>query len=131
MKRRKKNQLSRKEKHFFSIFSSKIFFFFLILILAGIVKICFGKFQELSWAKDILTSQEVKIKEQKERKEKLKRTFEDLQSEEYLMRILKEKLNLVKPGERVIYILPEEEKKEEVIEGKSFLERLKNFFKRD
>jgi len=135
MKKGKKYNLSKKRKNIFAIFSSKLFFFLLIIIFSGVVKLSFDKFREWSWARSTLISQEEKIGRGGEREKDLKNMLDYLQTEGYLIRIVKEKLNLVRPGEKVIFVIPEEEKEltqEKETENKKtferFLQTLKEIF---
>jgi len=122
----------RRRNVFSAVFFSRFFFFVLILILAGVAKISFEKFKEWQQAHKILISKEEKIEKQKERKEKLEALLRRLQNEDYLKNITKERLNLVEPEERVIYVLPEKEEreKEESSKDKGFLEKLREMFKK-
>ena len=126
MKKKKK----RKKRTFFTVFSSKLFLFVLILVLAWIGKATINKFMSWDQAKSALISEEVKIQEEKERNKELKETLEYFQSEDYLERTIKEKLNLAKPGEKVIYILPEKEDRdsEEYFKKEGLWEKLKEIF---
>ena len=72
------------------------------------VKIGFEKFKEWNFARNTLVVQEEKIKEEEERKGNLKEALDYLRDERYLVRIVKEKLNLASPGEKVIVVVPEE-----------------------
>ena len=86
----------------------------------------------MSWdqAKDALIAEETKIQEEEEKNEGLKKTLEYFKSEDYLERTIKEKLNLAKPGEKVIYVLPEKEDKdsEEYFKKEGLWEKLKEIF---
>jgi len=120
----------RKRKN---IFFSRLFFFVLIILLAGLVKANIHKFREWQQARRLLLSQEEKIQKQKEKKQKLERLLECFQNEDYLNNIVKQKLNLVEPEEKIIYVLPEKEEKEkeETSQPKNFLEQLKQIFKKE
>ena len=127
-------RVNRKKKKFVKILSSKVFLFFLILACAGIVKLTFEKYIEVSKAKVTLETEQQKIKEGEEKNKELKNTLKYLQSKEYLESVAKKKLNLVKPGEKVIYVMPEEEEKEEKEEKekkKSFWESVKGVFNKE
>jgi len=104
-----KRGVSHKKKNIFKIFYSKLFFFLLILIFSGIVKIGFDKFKEWNFARNALIVEEEKINEEKERKDNLKNVLDSLQDERYFIRIIKEKLNLASPGEKVVIVIPEKE----------------------
>lgn len=127
-----------KKNSFFKIFSSKIFLFVLILLFAGVAKITIEKFIEVKKAQEIINKEQQNIKEKEEKNKVLEEKLKYFQNKEYLENIAKEKLNLVKPGEKVIYILPKEEKeeKEKELEEKteekmSFWESLKSIFTRE
>ncbi len=125
-----------KKKGFFKIFSSKLFLFVLILLFAGLAKITIEKFIEVNKAKEILNKEQQRIAEKEAKNLELKEKLKYFQSKEYLENIAKEKLNLVKPGEKLIYILPKEKKKKKEEELKkekekeemSFWESLKSIF---
>ena len=124
-------RVNRKQKKFVKILSSKVFLFFLILACAGIVKLTIEKYIEVSKAKATLQTEQERIKEGEDKNKELKNTLKYLQSKEYLEGVAKKKLNLVKPGEKVIYVMPEEEKEEEKKETekkKSFWENVKEIF---
>jgi len=116
-----------------SIFFSRFFFFVLIILLAGLVKANIHKFREWQQARRLLLSKQEKIQKQKEKKQKLERLLECFQNEDYLNNIVKQKLNLVEPEEKIIYVLPEKEEKEkeETSKPKNFLEQLKQIFKKE
>ena len=130
---------NKKKKNIFTIFSSKLVFFVLILILSAMVKIGFEKFKEWNFARNTLVVQEEKIKEEEGRKGNLKEVLDYLRDERYLVRIVKEKLNLVSPGEKVIVVVPEEEDfsqtKSNETETESFfgrvLQKFREIFKRE
>jgi len=125
MRRRKK----RKKRTFFTVFSSRLFLFVLILVLAWVGKSTIDKFMSWSQAKDALISEETKIQEEEEKNKSLKETLEYLQSEDYLEKTVKEKLNLAKPGEKIIYVLPEEDENSgESLKNEGFWEKLKEIF---
>lgn len=128
--------IKRKEKKTIKIFSSKFFLFVLILVLAGVSKITFEKVTEWNQVREILTLEEEKIKEKAEKNQMLEETSENLKNEEYLAKTVKEKLNLVDIGEKIIYVLPlpkkennvEENNSEAKLENKSFWQKLKEIF---
>jgi len=124
-------KLKKKEKKFIKIFSSKIFLFFLILILAGFSKVCLDKFFEVQEARKIVLEGEEKIKGIELKSKKLEVELKKLQDKKHLENITKEKLNLARPGEKVIYVLPEEEEKtgEKKTGEKGFWEQLMEIFK--
>jgi len=124
-------KLKKKEKKFIKIFSSKIFLFFLILILAGFSKVCLDKFFEVQEARKIVLEGEEKIEGIELKSKKLEAELKKLQDKKHLENIAKEKLNLARPGEKVIYVLPEEEKKAKEKESreKGFWDQLMEIFK--
>lgn len=127
-------RVNRKQKKFVKILSSKVFLFFLILVCAGVVKLTIEKYIDVSKAESFLKEQQEKIKEGEEKNKELKNNLKYLQSKEYLESVVKKKLNLVKPGEKVIYVMPEEEKKDEKKETenkKSFWESVKEIFNKE
>ncbi|MFH0987421.1 MAG: septum formation initiator family protein [Patescibacteria group bacterium] len=119
MKKAQRHNFGKKKKGAISLFSSKIFFFLLILVLSGLIRVGYDKFREWSFAKKSLASQEEKIEQAKRRRSDLKNLLNYLQSEGYLIRTVKEKLNLVAPGEKIIFVVPEEDKEELKIEAKN------------
>lgn len=120
----------RKKNTFLTTFFPKVLCFVLILILAGIVKSSFDKFSNWKEAKNVLALKEETIEKEKEKLNNFKKILDYFQNPEYLERTVKEKLNLVRPGEKVIYVLPpKEEQGKKPPETKSFWERLKEIFK--
>jgi len=123
-----------KKKGFFRIFSSKLFLFLLIFLFAGMAKVTIEKYLEASKAKEILGKEQARITEKEKKNKDLEDKLKYFQSKEYIENLAKEKLNLVKPGEKLIYILPKEEKeqKEEELKQKeekmSLFESLKGIF---
>lgn len=137
MKTRNK-YISRKKKK--NIFVSKAALFFLIIILAGVINITYEKFKEWYLAKKILIMQEKEIKEAKGRETSLRDSLDYLRSEGYLIRVIKKKLNLVSPGEKVIFVMPEEKKEDDSVQEQEteninffekFLRKLKEVFQYD
>lgn len=115
------------------IFSSGFFLFILILIFAGISKITVEKFNEWKKIKEVLDLKKKEINLMKEEIDNLKKTLTDLENPSYLELIIKERLNLIKEGEKVINVSQEKEdkkieKKEEGNFLKDFLENLKQKF---
>lgn len=125
--RRKKN---RKKRTFLTVFSSKLFLFVLILLLAWMGKMTIEKFISWNHSSGTLAVEEEKIQEEEKKKEEFEKTLEYFESEDYLERTAKEKLNLAKPGEKVIYVLPEKESEEgeESFENEGFWKKLKAIF---
>jgi cell division protein FtsB len=124
-------QKKQKQKNgFFRVFSSKLFLFLLIIVLAGIGKVTFEKYLSWNQARNTLSTIEKKVQEEKAKSEELNKKVDELQNEEYIERVIKEKLNLAKPGEKVIYILSEEEegREEEVSKNEGLWEKLKEIF---
>lgn len=123
-----------KKKGFFRIFSSKLFLFVLILLFAGIAKITIQKYIEVKGAKDALDKEQKTIQEKEDKNKSLEEKLKYFQSKEYIENVAKEKLNLVKPGEKLIYVLPKEEKEQKEAEQKeqqkekSLWESLKSIF---
>lgn len=109
MRRKRKYNPYKKKK---SVFTSRLFCFFLIILLAGAIHVCFKKFEEWRWAEETLTTQEGKIVQEEGKKRRLKDMLDYFLSEGYLIRTIKEKLNLVSPGEKVIFVVPEEEEED-------------------
>ena len=101
--RDKKNFLSLL---FYSSFFSIILILILILILFGFFKVHFQK-EEI--AKEIFALEE-EIKKLEGERINLLETLEYLKSDFYKEKEAREKLEMQKPGEKVIIILPEEEK---------------------
>lgn len=127
-----------KRKKFVKTLSSKFFLFCLILAFAGLAKITVEKYIEVDKAKATLNQEQKKIKEGEKKNTELKETLKYFQTKEYFENIAKKKLNLVKPGEKVIYVMPEKEeeekkiKEEETKKGeKSFWEKVREFFSKD
>ncbi len=115
----------KKKNIFLATFFPKVLCFVLILILAGIVKSSFDKFSNWKEAKNILAFKEETIEKEKEKLNNFKKILDYFQNPEYLERTVKEKLNLVRPGEKVIYVLPPKEGQEKKPpETKSFWEKL-------
>jgi len=104
--------------------------FLLVIILAWVGKATFEKYLIWSQAKTALSDVEKKIQAEESKKEKLEKEKEETQNEEYLKRIIKERLNLVEPGEKVIYILPEGEKssEENKVDEKTLWEKFQSIF---
>lgn len=130
--------MARKRKKFVRILSSRITLFFLIIAVAAMAKVTFEKYIEVSKAKATLKQEEKKTKEAQQRLEKLETEIQYYQSKEYLESIARKKLNLAKPGEKVIYVIPEEKQNEneqkaesQEKKNKSFWERVKEFLKID
>lgn len=127
----------RGRKKFVKILSSRIILFLLIIAVAAMAKVTFEKYKEVSKAKSTLKEEEKKTKDVQQKLEKLEAEMKYYQSKEYLESIARKKLNMAKPGEKVIYVIPEEEKvkkeEEQKVDqqkkNKSFWERLKEFLK--
>jgi cell division protein FtsB len=130
-------RVSKKQKKFVKILSSKLFLFVLILLFAGITKITIEKYIEVQKAKATLEEEQKNIKEGEKKSKELEETLKYFQSKEYIESVAKKKLNLVKPGEKVIYVMPEEEKEKEKKEEeqkekeKSFWDNLKEIFSKE
>ena len=86
----------------------------------------------ISWNRSsaTLAVEEEKIQKEREKKEEFEKTLEYFKSEDYLERTAKEKLNLAKPGEKVIYILPQnkDDDLEDLSENEGIWEKLKAIF---
>ncbi len=119
---------------FWRIFSSKIFLFLMIFVFAGMAKATIDKYLSWKQVKNTLTAVEENIQSEQQRSENLKKEVNEAQSEEYIERITKERLNLVKPGEKVIYVLPETPPEQELTEedktNEGFWEKIKRIFKK-
>lgn len=132
-----KMRVSKKQKKFVKIFSSKLFLFVLILLFAGITKITIEKYIEVQKAKATLKEEQENIKKGERKSKELEETLKYFQSKEYIEGVAKKKLNLVKPGEKVIYVMPEEEKEgkekeeEQEKQKKSFWESVKEIFSKE
>jgi len=129
--------MAKRKKKFVRIFSSKLVLFLLIIACAGLAKVTIEKYIEVSKAKATLKGEERKVKENEEKSKKLEEMINYFQSKEYLESIARKKLNLVKPGEKVIYVIPEKmeaEKKESQTKNnnqnkKNFFEKVKEFLR--
>jgi|YelNatPaOPRAMG01_1025707.scaffolds.fasta_scaffold150980_2 cell division protein FtsB len=129
--------MAKRKKKFVRIFSSKLVLFLLIIACAGLAKVTIEKYIEVSKAKATLKGEEKKVKENEEKSKKLEEMINYFQSKEYLESIARKKLNLVKPGEKVIYVIPEKmeaEKKESQTKNnnqnkKNFFEKVKEFLR--
>jgi cell division protein FtsB len=122
-------RFKKKQKKFVKILSSKVFLFFLILLSAGVIKLTIEKYTEVSKARATLKTEKQKIEEGEKKTEEMKAMLKYLTSKEYIESIAKKKLNMVKQGEKVIYVLPEKiEKKEKKEKKKSFWENVKDKF---
>ncbi len=118
---------------FWRIFSSKVFLFLIIFIFAGMAKATFDKYVSWRQANSALTEVEEKIQSEQQKSKDLKKEIDEIRSEEYIERVTKERLNLVKPGEKVIYVLPEppaeqEESNEEIKTNEGLWEKIKGIF---
>jgi len=129
--------MAKRKKKFVRIFSSKLVLFLLIIACAGLAKVTIEKYIEVSKAKATLKGEEKKVKENEEKSKKLEEMINYFQSKEYLESIARKKLNLVKPGEKVIYVIPEKmeaEKKESQTKNnnqnkRNFFEKVKEFLR--
>lgn len=130
--------MTKKQKKFVKILSSKLFLFVLILAFAGLAKITIEKYIEVDKAKATLSEEKNKIKEGEKENKELEEELQYFQSKEYIESVAKKKLNLVKPGEKVIYVLPDEEveekkeeKKKEEKQEKTFWQTLREIFSKE
>lgn len=110
------------------IFSSKIFLFLLIIIAAGAGKLTFDKYYSWTQAKSDISEVEKEIETEKQKNANLKQQASEAQNNEYLENVIKEKLNLVKPGEKVIYVLPENEEPPAKEKEETMWEKVKDIF---
>lgn len=101
--RRKKGGALRK-------ISSKIFLLILILLVGGMAKITYSKFIEVREARELLSQKEKKIQEAKERNQQLEEALQYFEGN--LKEVAKQKLNMVEPNEKVMYVFTESEKEE-------------------
>lgn len=122
--------MDRKRKKFFKVFSSRLFLFLLIIATAGLAKITVEKYLEVSKLKATLQKEEEKVKEDENRLKKLEETIKSFEDKEYLERIVRKKLNLIKPGERVIYVIPEKAKEQKSQENREEKKKDKNIFEK-
>ncbi len=128
--------MKKRRKKFFKVFSSRLFLFLLIIATAGLAKVTVEKYFEVSKAKATLQKEEKKVKEDEGRLKKLEETIESFEDKEYLEKIVRRKLNLIKPGEKVIYVIPEKvqeeqenSKEKEKKGGINIFEKIKEFLK--
>ncbi|HOA47681.1 MAG TPA: septum formation initiator family protein [Candidatus Pacearchaeota archaeon] len=96
-------------------------------------KATFDKYVSWRQANSALTEVEEKIQSEQQKSKDLKKEIDEIRSEEYIERVTKERLNLVKPGEKVIYVLPEtpaeqEESNEEIKTNEGLWEKIKGIF---
>jgi cell division protein FtsB len=103
-------RIKKSQKKFIKVLSSKVFLFCLLFLFAGLVKITVEKYMEVQSAKATLDGSQERIQSGETKNKKLKETLKHFQSKEYVESIAKEKLNLVRPGEKVIYVLPAKKK---------------------
>lgn len=82
--------------------SKSKFGYVLLLVFAIYFSYVFAEQQSLLYAKNTeLKDAEAKIKEEQAANEELKKQEEMISSEEYIEKIAREKLGMVKPGEKV------------------------------
>ena len=92
----------------------------------------FSKFEEWSVAKALFDAKKEDIVAKEEQKKVLEEEIKNSKDERFIEKTAKQKLGLVSPGEKVIYILSEEDSdnsnddKEE--EKKGIIEKLKEIF---
>ena len=69
-----------------------------------------------------------KIEELKVKKQELEAQLAELQTKEAVEREAKERLNLKKPGEQVVVVVPEKKETPPLEQPMSFWEKIKSFF---
>ena len=107
-----KRRLSKKETSSQSIF----FIVFLSILFVAIIGFLIISNLRVSKKRESFISQIESLKKEiqalEEKKEKLQAGIQESQSESFLEKEARERLNLKKPGEEVAAVLPPEEKKE-------------------
>lgn len=92
-------------------------FSFLVLIFSFVLIInLFRDIQGLIKAGNRLSIEEQKLKETKEENERLKRQKKYYESEAFLEEQIRDKLNMAKPGEKIVF-LPKELTEKELLES--------------
>ena len=123
----RKNKKNRKNV-FKKLFSSRFFLFILIIVFAGIAKMTFSKFEEWGAAKASFDAKKETIASKEVEKETLEEEIKNSKNERFVEKATKQKLGLVSPGEKVIYVLNEREEETEEEEEKGIIEKLKEIF---
>ncbi len=99
---------------------------FISLLLFSVVIFLFMSnfrlYQKRADVSSILHQLEEKTQELEEEKEQIEQQIKEVGSEDFLEKIAREKLNLIKPGEQVVVVKieTEEEEEEEIEEESSF-----------
>jgi len=105
--------------------------FVLILALGFMMKNIFVKYGEFKKMQEEYLAKEKELSLEKKQNKDLQQKLKLFENEEFLKKETKDKLNLVEPGEKVIYIIKEENKNEEEKQSSQNLwDSLKSIFER-
>jgi len=123
----KKKTAQKNDKGFLNTF----LVFVLILALGFMMKNIFVKYGEFKKMQEEYLAKEKELSLEKKQNKDLQQKLKLLENEEFLKKETKDKLNLVEPGEKVIYIIKEENKNEEEKQSSQNLwDSLKSIFER-
>ncbi len=123
----KKKTAQKNDKGFLNTF----LVFVLILALGFMMKNIFVKYGEFKKMQEEYLAKEKELSLEKKQNKDLQQKLKLFENEEFLKKETKDKLNLVEPGEKVIYIIKEENKNEEEKQSSQNLwDSLKSIFER-
>jgi len=107
--------------------------FILILILGAMLKNLFVKYGEFKKIQEEYLARQKELNLEEKQNKALQEKLKLFENEEFLKKEAKEKLNLVELGEKVIYIIKEEENEEEKEKQSSqnLWDTLKSIFERN
>jgi len=107
--------------------------FILILILGAMLKNLFVKYGEFKKIQEEYLAKQKELNLEEKQNKALQEKLKLFENEEFLKKEAKEKLNLVEPGEKVIYIIKEGENEEEKEKQSSqnLWDTLKSIFERN
>lgn len=121
------------DRHFLKNFVNSYFFIFLMIGLSVVIsKTIVDLYYKNSLARQKREEAELKLQQLVSAKQNLTETVNSLSTKEGMERELRNKFNLVRPGEKVIVIVDEQKPKEEQVidvEKKSFCGTIFNTFK--
>ena len=114
-------------------FRTLLFSVFLIAFILGIsvflISSNIGVGQKKSQLFEKLKSLEKEIQKIQEKNKELKQQSSESSQESFIEKEARERLNLKKPGENVVVILPPKEEKQEIKEQKSLWQRILDMLK--
>lgn len=123
----KKKTAQKNDKGFLNTF----LVFVLILALGFMMKNIFVKYGEFKKMQEEYLAKEKELSLEKKQNKDLQKKLKLFENEEFLKKETKDKLNLVEPGEKIIYIIKEENKNEEEKQSSQNLwDGLKSIFER-